>query len=119
MLSLTWCVVAMQVPIYAVSHRRGPNVHKFIATCGTTLPGGAAKAYFADDEERANANLADYEITRKAPRVLNDYTLAQPCLDRHNRYRQVIAAHVSPPSIVVDRHGVVVRSVQHLATHSV
>lgn len=64
-------------------------MHKFIATCGTTIAGGASKAYFEDDEERANANLDDFEITRKSPRVLNDYTLAQPCLDRHNRYRQV------------------------------
>lgn len=78
-----------QVPIYSVSHRRGDTIHKFIATCGTTVKGCATKAYFADDEERANHNLCDYETARKAPCVLNDYTLAQPCLDRHNRYRQV------------------------------
>lgn len=85
-----------QVPIYCVSHRRGEALHKFIATCGTTVKGMPTKAYFADDEERANANLCEYEIARKAPRILNDYTLAQPCLDRHNRYRQV-PARTSPP----------------------
>lgn len=77
------------MPIYSVSHRRGETIHKFIATCGTTLKGSSTKAYFLDDEQRANNNLCDFEVTRKSPAVLNDYTLAQPCLDRHNRYRQV------------------------------
>mmetsp|Transcript_53135 Transcript_53135/g.113574 ORF Transcript_53135/g.113574 Transcript_53135/m.113574 type:complete len:80 (-) Transcript_53135:276-515(-) len=27
-------------------------------------------------------------IERKTPKMLNDYTLAQPGVDRHNRYRQ-------------------------------
>ena len=45
-----------------------------------------------DDEERCNADLQDYEVARKAPRILNDYTLAQPTIDRHNRYRQFILA---------------------------
>lgn len=71
-----------EVPIFAMSHRRGESIHKFIATCGTTLKGNATKVYFEDDEERANVNLQDFELTRKSPRVLNDYTLAQPCLDR-------------------------------------
>lgn len=86
-----------QVPIFAVSHRRGETVHKFIATCGTTLKGSSTKAYFEDDEERANCNICEFETARKAPRVLNDYTLAQPCIDRHNRYRQVltVVAHVA------------------------
>ena len=81
-----------EVPIFSVSHRRGESVHTFISSCGTTVRGNAVKAYFEDDEERANANLADYEVARKAPCVLNDYTLAQPALDRHNRYRQFILA---------------------------
>ena len=81
-----------EIPIFSVSHRRGEVVHAFIASCGTTLSGSAVKAYFEDDEERANTNLGDFEITRKAPRVINDWTLMQPCLDRHNRYRQFILA---------------------------
>ncbi|KAL1528519.1 hypothetical protein AB1Y20_009862 [Prymnesium parvum] len=70
-----------EIPIFAVSHRRGEATHTFISTCGTTLPGA-----------RANGNIDDYETARKAPCILNDYTLAQPCLDRHNRYRQFILA---------------------------
>ena len=31
-------------------------------------------------------------LTRKCPRVLNDFTLAQPTIDRANRYRQAILA---------------------------
>ncbi|KAL3914376.1 MAG: hypothetical protein SGPRY_007648, partial [Prymnesium sp.] len=82
----------MEVLIYCVSHRRGETVHKFIAICGTTLKGESTKAYFADDVDRANSNLADFEPSRKAARVLNDYSLAQPCIDRRNRYRQFILA---------------------------
>lgn len=82
-----------QVPIYALSHRRGPSIHTFICTCGTSLNGNSVKAYFADDEERCNAEVTEYEITRKAAQVLNDFTLAQPISDRHNRYRQVTCAH--------------------------
>ena len=81
-----------EVPIFSVSHRRGESIHTFISTCGTTLKGNGVKAYFEDDEERANVNAADYLITRECPCVLNDYTVAQPCLDRHNRYRQFILA---------------------------
>ena len=81
------------MPIFAVSHRRGESVHKFISTCGTTLRGAAHTATFEDDEDRAYVDDCNtYELTRKCPRVLNDYTLAQPCIDRHNRYRQAILA---------------------------
>lgn len=81
------------IPIYAVSHRRGGAVHKFIATCSTTLPGKPLKATFDDEEDRAeHADTSDYELERKCPRVLNDCTAAQPVIDRHNRYRQVNAA---------------------------
>ena len=87
------------MPIFAVSHRRGSSgddedkakgVHKFVCTAGTTLSGNAHVACFEDDEERANGIA--YELARKAPRVVNDFTLAQPCIDRHNRYRQFILA---------------------------
>ena len=77
-------------PIYGCSHRRGESIHAFVATCSTTLPGSAHLAYFEDDEERAEA--AEFEVARKAARVHNDFTLAQPTIDRHNRYRQHILA---------------------------
>ena len=77
-------------PIYGCSHRRGESIHAFVATCSTTLPGNRHLAYFEDDEERAEA--AEFEVARKAARVHNDFTLAQPTIDRHNRYRQHILA---------------------------
>lgn len=80
------------VPIFAVSHRRGESVHTFISTCSTTLKGNSVVAYFEDDEERCNAEISDFELTRKAARVHNDFTKAQPVADRHNRYRQVSAS---------------------------
>lgn len=82
-----------EVPIYCVTHRRGESIHAFIASCGTTLPGNSHVAYFEDDEDRAmGVEVADFELTRKCPMVLNDFTLAQPTIDRHNRYRQHILA---------------------------
>jgi len=77
-------------PIYGCSHRRGESIHAFVATCGTTLPGSAHLAYLEDDEEQAEA--AEFELARKAARVHNDFTTAQPTIDRHNRYRQHILA---------------------------
>ena len=66
-------------------------MHKFVATCGTTLKGSAHLATFEDEEDRVYASDdTKYELTRKCPRILNDWTLAQPCIDRHNRYRQFI-----------------------------
>ena len=79
-------------PIYAVSHRRGDSVHGFVASCGTTLQGSAVKVYFEDDEDRCMGEIDEYEISRKAPCVLNDFTVAQPTIDRNNRYRQAILA---------------------------
>ena len=80
------------MPVYAVSHRRGESIHGFVSTCGTTLPGHSHYAYFEDDEERAMGHIEDFELSRNSPRVLNDFTLAQPTIDRHNRYRQHILA---------------------------
>ena len=81
------------IPIYAVSHRRGETVHKFVSTCGTTLRGGAHVVYFEDEEERAHAtDETVFEITRKCPKILNDWTLAQPCINRNNHYRQFLLA---------------------------
>lgn len=75
----------------AVSHRRGGEVHSFIMTAGTTLPGHAHKATAEDDGDRYTHQV-DHVIERKCCRVLNDFTLAQPIIDRHNRYRQFILA---------------------------
>lgn len=77
-------------PVYAVSHRRGPAVHAFISTFGTTLPGTAHYGTIEDDED--GSGTVQYELERKCPRILNDATLAQPATDRHNRYRQFILA---------------------------
>ena len=41
---------------------------------------------------RAMGDIAEHEITRKAASIHNDFTLAQPAIDRHNRYRQAILA---------------------------
>ena len=81
-----------KIPAYCVTHRRGESIHGFIATCGTTLSGNAVNVYFEDDEERLLTETVEYELTRKAPKVLNDFTAAQPAIDRHNRYRQHILA---------------------------
>ncbi|KAL3927962.1 MAG: hypothetical protein SGPRY_002590 [Prymnesium sp.] len=76
------------VSVYSVSHRREGVVHKFVATCGTTLQGNSLKATFEVDEERASrADDLDFEITRKCLRVLNDAIFAQPVIDGLNRYR--------------------------------
>lgn len=80
------------IPIYCVTHRRGESIHAFVSSCGTTLPGNAVMAYFEDDEERVQTEVSDFELSRKCPRILNDFTLAQPSIDSHNRYRQHILA---------------------------
>ena len=80
------------MPIYCVTHRRGESVHAFVASCGTTLPGNQVLAYFEDEEERVGADVVDFELHRQAPRVLNNFTLAQPAIDTNNRYRQHILA---------------------------
>ena len=66
--------------IYSVSHRRGDSVHKFVATCGTTLSSSSLMAYFEDEEERYT--VTEFELSRKAPRVLGHFMLAQPTIDR-------------------------------------
>ena len=71
----------------AVGHRRGGKVHSFIFTAGTTLAGKPMVYTIFDDD-----SYATHEIERKTPAVLNDYTLAQPAIDKNNRYRQRILA---------------------------
>ena len=96
--------------IFAVGHRRHGKVHSYVFTAGVTLKGkvhpprlflscvcgthlcndACAQPYCwtVDDED----GLGSVMVERKTPRVLNDYTLAQPGVDRHNRYRQRLLA---------------------------
>ena len=46
------------------------------------------EAEVEDEEEEGVPHV----LERKCPKVLNDCTLAQPVIDRHNRYRQFILA---------------------------
>mmetsp|Transcript_49491 Transcript_49491/g.123045 ORF Transcript_49491/g.123045 Transcript_49491/m.123045 type:complete len:729 (+) Transcript_49491:264-2450(+) len=66
-----------------VAHRRGPEVHTFLATAGETTVGQPQR--HKDDDLDADTG---YIIARKCPKVLNDWTAAQPKIDRHNRLRQ-------------------------------
>lgn len=66
-----------------VAHRRGPEVHTYIFACGTTTMGKPQK--HKDDDIDADTG---YLIARKCPKVLNDYTIAQPKIDRSNKKRQ-------------------------------
>lgn len=73
--------------IMGVAHRRGPEVHTFVAAAGlTTL--GRPQAHKADDLDVTT----EYVIACKCPKVFNDWTLAQPKFDRHNRLRQDVLA---------------------------
>jgi hypothetical protein len=79
-------------PLYMVSHRRGPKVHKFVSTFGTTVPGHEHKLALQDDEDAASSRFGAFSIERKCPSILNTATEAQPAIDRFNRYRQAILA---------------------------
>ncbi len=60
------------VPIFSVSSRRGveeKTIHKFVSTCGLTLPGGALKVACANDEEYATHGDVAFEVARKCPKV--------------------------------------------------
>ena len=82
------------MPIYAVSHCRGADhVHAFVATCGTTLPGKGRQVFFEDDEnEGPDGTDHVTEVLSQGAKVHDDMTLAQPAIDRGNRYRQFILA---------------------------
>ena len=71
------------VPIWAVGHRRGDEVHAFVLSCGTSVAGHPMK--HTDPVAGTTVSLG-----RKCPRGLNDYTAGQPIVDRANRYRQSI-----------------------------
>ena len=71
-----------------MSHRRGPKVHVWITTCGTTLPGNPRVRKVSDEDD----DEGEYIITeRKCPKVLNDYTQAQPIIDRFNRCLTILS----------------------------
>jgi hypothetical protein len=69
--------------VMAVAHRRGPEVHTFLSTCGVTMAGKPQR--HKDDDLDVDTG---WVISRKCPAVLNDATLAQPKIDRGNRRRQ-------------------------------
>lgn len=84
-----WCVMSSEFEdgfkIYAIGHRRGGEVHTFIASCGTTVE-GEPQAYKED--------MAVYGSSqpRKCPKVLNLWSKQQPTIDNNNRMRQSILA---------------------------
>ena len=73
-------------PVYGVAHRRGGAIHTYLSTCGTTKRGRDQKH---KDDTGEDGGVAP---PRKCPRILNDFTQAQPHVDKHNRWRQHILA---------------------------
>lgn len=71
----------------AIGHRRGPEIHTFLSTCGLTIP-GRPQAHKDDDLDFETG----YLIARKCPSVLNDATQAQPRIDMTNKKRQYALA---------------------------
>lgn len=92
-----------QSQVFVVGHRRGTavcqlvaqkcvpllscecmctQVHTYISTHGTTLRG--------KDQRHADETTTDRSLPppRKCPKILNDYTQAQPHIDKNNRFRQ-------------------------------
>ena len=78
--------------VWLVSHRRGGKAHIFITTCGTTLPGKPRIRKLENGDGGLEEGDSELILERKCPKVLNDFTLAQPTIDRFNRYRQHILA---------------------------
>ena len=68
--------------VYGIAHRRGMSVHTYISTHGTTRR-GKDQAHKDDCDVHGHAGPP-----RKCPRILNDWTQAQPQCDRNNMYRQ-------------------------------
>ena len=71
------------LPIWAVGHRRGDECHCFLMSCGTSLAGKPMHYQDAFDSDGLS-------VGRRIPKGLNDYSEAQPIIDRANRYRQDI-----------------------------
>ena len=73
-------------PAFAVGHRRGGAIHTYIFTSGSTRR-GKDQAHSDDHGPDGYAGPP-----RKCPAALNDWTLAQPKVDKNNRWRQNILA---------------------------
>ena len=84
-----WCVMSTQLDdgfkVWAIGHRRGGEVHTFVASCGTTVAGVPQK-------HREDMGVYGNMEPRKCPKVLNLWTKQQPKIDRNNRFRQDILA---------------------------
>lgn len=65
--------------IFAVAQRRGPKVHTFLASCGTTV---------LEVPKRFLNIPSVQEAPYLTPNVLNYYTYGQPVIDLHNRDQQ-------------------------------
>jgi hypothetical protein len=59
-----------------------PQIHTYLSTHGTTKR-GKDQAHKDDVDADGCAGPA-----RKCPKILNDWTKAQPHIDKHNRWRQ-------------------------------
>ena len=71
---------------YALGHRRGGAIHTYLFTAGKTTR-GKPQAHSDDIDADGYAGPP-----RKCPAALNDWTLAQPKVDKNNRWRQNILA---------------------------
>ena len=84
-----WCVMSTKLhdgfKVYAIGHRRGGEVHTFVASCGVTIP-GVPQAY------REDIGVYGTMEPRKCPKVLNLWSQQQPKIDKNNRFRQDILA---------------------------
>lgn len=67
--------------VYCVGHRRGEAIHTYIATHGSTRRG-------KDQKHCETGSDGNGGHGRKCPRILNDWTQAQPHIDKNNRWRQ-------------------------------
>ena len=84
-----WCAMQTTLDdgtkVTAIGHRRGGEVHTFVATCGLTIA-GKSQAHREDMSVYGNME------PRKCPQVLNWWTQMQPKIDKNNRFRQNILA---------------------------
>lgn len=74
--------------LWAIAHRRGGAVHCFIFTSGCSTMGNPMRHTIREDDDGGS----DYIIARECPKVLNNYTQAQPATDCGNRNRQHLLA---------------------------
>lgn len=75
-------VNANNAPVYVVAHRRGESIHTYISSHGSTRRG---KDQRHKDDAGSDGHCGP---PRKCPRILNDWSQAQPHIDKNNRWRQ-------------------------------